>query len=238
MKTIKFALSLLFAAALLSSCQKINGKGDTVSESRTVSGYSGIELSMGATVYFTQGETYSLEIQAQENLMAYIQTDVKGDNLVIREKSGVNLGKHDPIKIYITAPDVNYVAISGSGSINVTGLWTGGSISASIDGSGDIQIENMMAENFTTTISGSGNVKVNGGTVNYENLSIDGSGNIDLRYLESDTTYAKISGAGDIYVKVIRFLDATIDGSGNIYYYGTPVISTHISGSGNITSGK
>jgi hypothetical protein len=238
MKTIRFALSLLLAAALFSSCQKINGKGDTISETRTVTSYNGIELSMSATVYYTQGETFSLEILAQENLMPYIQTEVKGDNLVIKEKNGVNLGKHDPIKIYITAPDVNYVAISGSGSINVTGPWTESSVSASIDGSGDIQVENMMAANFTITISGSGNVKVNSGTVNYENLSIDGSGNIDLRYLESDTTFAKISGAGDIYVKVIRFLDATIDGSGNIYYYGTPVISTHISGSGNITSGK
>jgi hypothetical protein len=238
MKTIRILLAGLFLTVMFSSCQKINGKGDTITESRTITGYSGIELSDVSTVYFTQGDTFSLVIHAQENLMPYIETKVKDGNLLIREKSGVNFGKHDPIQIYITAPSVTYLAVSGSGNINVTGTWTGSDLSTSIDGSGDIQVENLAADNFTTKISGSGNVAVNGGVVNYENLTIDGSGNIDLKQLEADTVYAKISGAGDIYIRVIRFLDATIDGSGNIYYYGTPVITTHISGSGNITSGK
>ena len=74
MKTIKFVLAALLITTIFSSCQKINGKGDTISESRTITGYTGIELSMGATVYYTEGDTYSLEIMAQENLMGYIET--------------------------------------------------------------------------------------------------------------------------------------------------------------------
>ena len=62
----------------------------------------------------------------------------------------MNFGPHDPIQIYITAPSVNYIAISSSGKINVNGTWTGGSVSTSIDGSGDVVIGNIMADNFAS----------------------------------------------------------------------------------------
>ena len=111
MKTIKFALLALLFIAAFSSCQKITGKGETVRTFRTVTGYTGIELSMDATVFYTQGSSYSLEIEAQENLVDYIETELSGNNLVIKERNGVDFGKHDPIRIYITAPDVSSLDI-------------------------------------------------------------------------------------------------------------------------------
>jgi hypothetical protein len=235
MKTIKFALVALFIAATFTSCQKINGKGDVIRESRTVTGYSGIEMAMDATVYYTQGDYYSLEIEAQENLMGYIETSVNGTELVIKEKHGVNLGKHDPIRVYITAPDVVSLVISGSGNISVNETWTGNELAANISGSGNIDIANLQSNRITAEISGSGNTEIHSGTSNYGDFNINGSGNLDMRMAECDTMYASISGSGDMYVNVIKLLDVTISGSGNVYYYGTPAINIHISGSGNVT---
>jgi hypothetical protein len=234
MKPVKFALIAFFIAVSFTSCQKINGKGEVVRISRSVTGYSGIELSMETTVYYTQGNIYSLEIEAQENLMGYIETVLSGNDLVIREKKGVSLGKHDPIRIYITAPDINSIEISGSGNINVNESWQGNDLSTTICGSGNIEITDLQSDRITSEISGSGNIEVHSGSCNYEYFNINGSGNIDLRMVDSGTTYADISGSGDIYTKVQKLLDATISGSGNIYYFGTPVINAHISGSGNI----
>jgi hypothetical protein len=58
MKPVKFALITFFIAVSFTSCQKINGKGEVVRISRSVTGYSGIKLSMDATVYYTQGNIY------------------------------------------------------------------------------------------------------------------------------------------------------------------------------------
>ena len=234
MKTIKFILLSLLIAATLTSCQKINGKGEVVRISRTVTDFTGIELSMDATVYYTQGNIYSFEIEAQENLIGYIETIVKGNDLVIREENGVNIGKHDPIRIYITAPDILSLDISGSGTINVNQCWTGNDLSTTISGSGTVNIPNLQCNRISSDISGSGNIEINGGLCNYEDFTISGSGSIDMRMVECATTYADISGSGDIYANVQKLLDAEISGSGNIYYYGTPAINTHISGSGNI----
>ena len=234
MKTIRLTLLALLITTAFTSCQKINGKGEVVNISRTVTDYSGIELSMDATVYFTQGNFYSLEIEAQENLMGYIETEINGNDLVIREQHGVFLGKHDPIRIYITAPDIVSLEISGSGVINVNQSWTGYDLSTTISGSGTINIPDFQCNRISSDISGSGNIEINGGSCNYEDFSISGSGSIDMRMVECDTTYADISGSGDIYAHILKLLDARISGSGNIYYYGTPAINTHISGSGNV----
>ena len=234
MKTIKFILLSLLVAATLTSCQKINGKGEVIRTSRDITGYNEIEMAFDATVYYTQGDYYSLEIEAQENLIGYIETTVKGNDLVIREKNGINFGKHDPIRIYITAPGIISLDISGSGAINVNQTWAGNDLSTSISGSGTINIPNLQCNRITSDISGSGNIEMNGGSCNYEDFTISGSGNIDMWMVECDTTFAGISGSGDIYANIRKLLDATIAGSGNIYYYGTPAINTQISGSGNI----
>jgi hypothetical protein len=234
MKIIKFILLSLLVAATLTSCQKINGKGEVIRTSRDITGYNEIEMAFDATVYYTQGDYYSLEIEAQENLIGYIETTVKGNDLVIREKNGINFGKHDPIRIYITAPGIISLDISGSGAINVNQTWAGNDLLTSISGSGTINIPNLQCNRITSDISGSGNIEMNGGSCNYEDFTISGSGSIDMRMVECDTTYAGISGSGDIYANIRKLLDATIAGSGNIYYYGTPAINTQISGSGNI----
>jgi hypothetical protein len=233
-KSMMMAVMALFIGISFTSCEKIKGKGDTVTESRSISGYSGISLSMSGSVYFTSGPDYSLEIQGQQNVLDRIITQVEGNNLVIKLKNGINLGPHDPIRVYITAPGVNTLDISGSGDIYVDTPWTGTDLSANISGSGSITVSMIEAERFNANISGSGNIKVMAGTSGREDLKISGSGSIEMQYVEADDVYTTTSGSGDTYVQAMKLLEVTISGSGNVYYLGNPIINTHISGSGNI----
>jgi len=218
----------------LSSCEKINGKGEVVTEYRTVTGFAGIDLAIDGKVYYTQGPDYSLMVEAQENLMRYIQTFVDDGRLVIREKPGMSLGKHEPIIFRITAPSVSGIWISGSGNFYVLNTWTGENLEAGISGSGKISITSLDTRSIQVRISGSGDLTVSGGFADSEHLQISGSGNVDLRQVISIYTSATISGSGDIYTQVSDLLDATIAGSGSIYYLGQPVIKAHISGSGKV----
>jgi len=233
-KTMVMAVMAIMIGISFTSCEKIKGKGDTVTEARTVTGYSRISLSMSEAVYFTSGADYSLEIQGQQNVLDRIITRVEGNRLVIKLKNGVHLGPHDPIRVYVTAPDVRDLDISGSGDIYVDSPWIGTDLSTHISGSGSITISMIEANRFNANISGSGNIKVIGGLAGREELKISGSGNIEMRYVEADEVWTKTSGSGDMYVQAMELLDVTISGSGDIYYLGNPIINTHISGSGNI----
>jgi hypothetical protein len=234
MKTVKTFLIALIVPVIFTSCQKINGKGDVISETRTIVGYQAIELSTDATVYLAGGDENSIEILAQENILPYIQTVVENGRLVIKEKHGVHFGKHEPIRIYITAPGITSLTISGSGTIEATTNWQGTELHTTISGSGNIHLGYVECSLLKANISGSGSIDAEGGDAGSEDLTISGSGNINLRDVMAGNADTDISGSGDIYTQVNGVLDATISGSGNIYYDGTPQINVHISGSGNI----
>jgi hypothetical protein len=189
---------------------------------------------MSATVYYTQDSVYHLQISGQENVLNEILTQVEGSRLVIRVKDGVILGSHEPIKVYVTSPDVKGIRVSGSGDVFADSEWQSGDLSLDISGSGNINLAKVNSDHLTANISGSGSIKAISGNVTREDLKISGSGTIDLRGVEAATVYSTTSGSGDTYLHATSLLDVTISGSGNVWYYGTPTINTHVSGSGNI----
>jgi hypothetical protein len=233
-RTLFTAIVALIAATLFTSCEKIKGKGEVITEQRTTGTYSGISLAMSATVHFIPGTSYSLEIHGQENVLREIITQVEGNNLSIYVRSHVTLGSHDPISVYITAPDVSYLDISGSGDIFIDAPWSASNVSMNISGSGAVSANDVMADHLTATISGSGSVRASSGKVLREDLNISGSGTIDLRTVQCTSVYTITSGSGATYIHATDLLDATISGSGNVWYYGNPGVNTHISGSGNV----
>lgn len=234
MKTAEYLLIAMFVPVFFTSCQKIKGKGDVVSETRSVSGYSEIALQMSADVYLTNGDTNSVEVLAQENLLPYIQTKLDNSRLVVKVKNGFSLGNHEPIRVIITAPGVETLSVSGSGTISVENLWEGTTLETTISGSGDISLQEVQCGTLKANISGSGSIGAEGGQVSLADMTISGSGNTDFRNVVALDASTNISGSGDIYTQVNNQLDATISGSGNIYYLGNPQINVHISGSGNV----
>jgi hypothetical protein len=81
-------------------------------------------------------------------------------------------------------------------------------------GSGNIEIGDGAADNFSSRISGSGDVYAFGFSAKKANVDISGSGN--TRITASDELKVKISG------------------SGNVYYKGSPDVTVNISGSGDV----
>lgn len=233
-KHLLIAVAAVILLPLFISCEKIKGKGDVVTETRNTGTYDAIDLAMEATVYFTPGAEYTLQLSGQENVLDVVVTQVEGSRLVIKVKNGVVLGKHEPVKVFVTAPDVSMLDISGSGNIHQEGGWTGSDLYLDISGSGNISMDSVGANRLFATISGSGSMNAAAGQCEREELTISGSGNIDLRYVPCEWVYTSTSGSGSTYVNAVTLLDVTISGSGDVWYYGEPSVSTHISGSGNV----
>jgi len=234
MRTISLLFAALLMAALFSSCQKIKGAGEVITETRYSTGFTGISLAVDGNVYFTSGSDYSIKISGQSNVIRHITTDVEGNRLIIRLEHGFILGPHETINVYVTAPNIGNLEVSGSGNIYGENNWTGSDMSVSISGSGNISLNSVESDNFHATISGSGSISANNGLLGNANLRISGSGSINFQNVRSNDVYTTTSGSGDTYVYAIQSLDVSISGSGNVYYNGNPSINAHIAGSGRI----
>ncbi|MCX6306304.1 MAG: DUF2807 domain-containing protein [Bacteroidetes bacterium] len=233
-KMIFTAIMALLTVTLFTSCEKIKGKGEVITETRSSGTFSKIGLDLSATLYFTPDATYSLRVSGQENILREIITHIEDNQLVVKVKNGVILGSHEPIVVYISAPDVAGLEVSGSGDLYCDSPWNLDELSTTVSGSGSINISSLNARHLTSSISGSGSITASSGSVTNEDLNISGSGTIDLRSVGAESAYTRTSGSGNTYVKVTSHLDATISGSGNVWYSGTPAITTHISGSGSV----
>jgi hypothetical protein len=234
MKPIHFIFSLALSGLIFSSCSKINGEGEIVTEERTVTGYQEVSLAMDATVNYTQDTAFSLVLRGQQNILDKIETNLQNGRLTIKYENHVVIGRHEPVVVEVGAPSVRFLDISGSGQINMFGLWEIYSAGLNISGSGNINLAAINVHDIDANISGSGSIGTAWGITSYETLNISGSGSMDMLYVEADTADATISGSGDIMLTANKYLNATISGSGNIKYRGNPVVNTHISGSGSV----
>ncbi|MFN8256974.1 MAG: head GIN domain-containing protein [Bacteroidales bacterium] len=203
-------------------------------QERKLPAFNELNLSIKAEVYVKQGSTQKVEIQASEKYLKLLETEVKGNSLNIKW-SEWNLMVSEKIKIFITMTDVNALKVSGSGDIYAQGVILTTDIDLAVSGSGKVQVDDLKAENISSSISGSGDILINGtNTAGKLNASISGSGNIKAQDLPVRNVEVAISGSGDCNVNAVENLRARISGSGDVYYKGRAVIDGKISGSGSI----
>ena len=76
-------LAVALTALLLSGCTLagVRGSGDLVTESRQVSDFDRVALSGSGQVVITQGAEEGLSVEADDNLMQYVRTEVSGRTL-------------------------------------------------------------------------------------------------------------------------------------------------------------
>lgn len=233
-KTILIATAII-SAFLFSSCRKVTGEGPLEISDRAVNSFSSLSVGISGTIYFTQAAQYSVKIEAQRNILDVIETYTVGSELILKFRNNVNVRSHDKITVWISAPSLTGLRLSGAATMNVTGNLTPANFNAAVSGSGSLTIDSLkVADKLSSTVSGSGSLKILSGFSKTEEVFVSGSGSNDLRGVKTDRADVHISGSGSARVFPSQVLDAHISGSGNVYYLGNPVIYTHISGSGGV----
>ncbi len=233
MKKYIIAVLLLFAVVAASGCinQGATGSGKIVNESRSVSGFNQIDLSGTGEIIITQGNTESVTVEADDNLMQYIKTGVNNNKLSISFDNGMPRPTKG-VKFYITVKDLNSINTSGNGKIVSDNLRVN-NLAINTNGAGDGNLNNFNAQTLKIMISGAGKMNV-AGTVNEQTITISGAGDYNANSLSSKTASISINGGGRATIRVSDALNAVINGGGQISYIGSPKITQQINGAGNI----
>lgn len=222
---LTFAIILLYllSASLFAQRQKVD-----------VSSFEGIALRTSATVYVTQGNSLSVELEGDVDDLEKIKVVVEGNKLQIKnKKDNWNWGSNSDVKVYITVSTLNYLSVSGSGNIIGNRTFKSDELKVAVSGSGDIEFD-VDTDDLIVKISGSGSVELAGNSKNVD-VGISGSGKLDAEDMEANTYDISISGSGKCRVNVIEEIESHISGSGSVYYKGDPKrVNNNSSGSGKI----
>jgi hypothetical protein len=231
------------------------GSGNVQTESRTVTGFSQVALDGMGDLTIQQTGTESLTIEAEDNILPLITSNVANGRLTIGENRLLPFSiiiPRKPVHYLLTVKDLSDLDISGSGSASIASLTTtnlnvviNGSVSITIghltastfhdaiNGSGSVALSDVNVTTLGTAINGSGNITTSGTTQDQE-IAINGSGSYQARNLTSADARVDISGSGNVTVTASNTLGVSISGSGSVTYCGNPTVTQHISGSGSI----
>ena len=197
---------------VLTACSVVNGSGQVATETRPVSGFTGIDLAGSGEVTIQQGEAESLTIEADDNVLPKLTSEVADSILTLDTKPGTTVRPRSPIRYRVTVKDLTSLGLSGSGIVTAQG---------------------MKIRTLRTDISGSGRVNLSG-SADQQDIELSGSGLYEAAELPSQTVSAEVSGSGQVFVTVSGDLKVDISGSGNVTYSGEPRVDSSVSGSGKV----
>lgn len=243
---IRFIIILLILAVASTACiapfppRLIRGSGNVIVEERDVSGFDRIQMSGIGRIIITQGDDESLSIETDDNLMEYIETEVKGNtleidfskDLLLSSKTRNTLEPSAGFIFRISVIDLQSITVSGGADIQSEKIKTDRLV-ISFSGAGNISIADLNADMLDVIISGAGDVDL-AGKVQSQDITLSGLGRYRAFDLESEEASVFISGAGGANLWVSETLDVLISGAGDVEYYGDPSVSQEIAGLGRI----
>lgn len=226
-------------------------------ETRNVGSFSKINFRVPGKLYLKQGSPQKVEIEAKADILKKIETEVEGSKLIIgQDGDWFDWGSddNDEIKVYITVPNIDAVAVSGSGSVigetkitttnmdlNVSGSGSlslevdaTGDIEADVSGSGDINLKGK-CKSYDSDVSGSGKVILAATIANDARFNVSGSGKIQASG-SADNVKTSISGSGKVLAANLEAnrCEVKISGSGDVEINVKNELDANISGSGSV----
>ncbi len=231
--------ALVAAAALLASVSACGAPGTPLvpsgraaTESRAVPPFTGVALSLPGEVVLRQGPFAPVLVEADDNLLAEIETAVEGPTLRLRFRRPLDVTGRSRVRLTVTAPAFDSIGVAGSGRVSADAL-KAGALAVSVAGSGDVKLGRLEAATLKLALSGSGDFRADGQVGDFS-ANIAGSGDIDAPRLETQRTQVAIAGSGDARVWATESLSARIAGSGDVRYHGDPAVTRSIVGSGSV----
>ncbi len=156
------------------SSSQVKGNGNINKQSRDLAHFTGVAFSLPGNVELRLGNTESITIETDDNLLPLIETVIEDGTLRIRTvKKNTNIDTRH-LKIVVQAKDIERLSLGGSGSIESDAL-KGKKVQIDLGGSGSINVKGVDAESLSVTLGGSGNLKAGSGTTKKLSLSIGGS---------------------------------------------------------------
>jgi hypothetical protein len=176
----------------------VKGSGNVITQARDLSAFHAIEVSSTLQVDVIAQKDFSVAVEADDNIAPLIRTEVSGG--VLRISCDKHVSSSSPLRVHVTAPDIDNVEVSGVSTVSVAGI-----------------------KNSTlgVDVSGASKVKVDGETSQLK-AEASGASKVDAQNLTAENGAVSTSGASNATVNVTGSLKADASGASHINYSGTP----------------
>lgn len=206
-------------------------------EKRDVSGFDGLSVSDAFVVEISVGSTESLEIEADEEYIDDIVTEVRGGILRIEMKDSRRRRRmKDSPRAYLTVKSLDRISASGAVHVKTFDILKADRFMVDLSGASVIDIE-LDVEDFSFEASGACVVTIEG-TAKEQLVKISGSTVYRAQDFETEIADIRVSGASSASVYVSDKLDVRASGASSIRYRGDASVNSSTSGASSVRKGQ
>jgi hypothetical protein len=208
-------MSILVLMSLAAGCHngllnRVSGSGNRLKQKRDVASFNSISYDGAFDVDIVCLLPVSLEIEGDDNILPLVGTEVSNNVLHIKNLRSYSIS--NPIKLKISVPNLEGVAVNGAGKLEVTG---------------------MKNEKFEIDSNGAPTIRVSGET-KVVDIDTNGAGKIDTHKLRAAKAIVDTKGVSRVDVHAVDQLDVTVSGPSKVIYEGNPVVNKTVNGPGSV----
>ncbi len=187
---------------------------------RNVSGFSAIKVSSGIDLYLKMGNTEEVVIEADDDIIDKIVTEVKDGTLKIYVKDKISWKWRSERKAYVTVKELEKLKASAGADVRSENTIKSNALEVSASSGSDIYLDVKTKKLLLETSSGS-DAKITGTSEMFKARASSGS-DIHAAELVTKVCHVSVSSGSDASVNVTDELVANASSGGDVKYYGNP----------------
>ncbi len=214
-----WAMVAIFAGNVFSQqkMMPVSGNGIVKTETRDVEKFEFLDVK-AVDVFLKQGESAEIKIEAEDNILEHISTEVVNDTLKIRLLSDVGFERIKPIKVFLVSPSVKGIRATAGSSVTVEGTLSGERLvcyfTAGSNFDGGLSFTEYSADLKAGSIF---NVT---GKVDSFNLNISGGAKFNGKDLIATNAQARVSGGSKASITAEGKSSIASIGGSKVTFYG------------------
>ena len=237
---------------------------DIVAKSYDIKNVEEVIVHGGGHLELVQGDSESLRVEADREIMERVVVDQSGDKLTLNVKKTGNYfnffhwfgNNNDEVKYILQLKNLHHLGLHGASQAKL-GNWVGTKLTVKASGAADVTFADITLQDFIVELSGASNSRFQQMSADKASFNLSGAANVDakaagqLKRLKVDASGASnfrakllkvseadvdASGASNIDLNVTEFLKAGASGASSIRYLGQPKLQNNVSGASHVSS--
>ena len=225
---LKYKMLVLFLlVALLVGCTPLGGtitaSGNVVTQEEAISGFDKVEVSHAFKVDISQGDTFSVVVRIDDNLLQYLEVVKQGSTLKIGLKTD-RITRDSTLEAEVTMPQLTGLDLSAASQATITGFKSTSALNVDLSAAsrlgGDIE-----AGGARLDISDASQVILRG-SAGYVIMDASGASAVDLADFPVANASVEARDASTVTVNASGTLDVDASGASQVQYVGSPTLGT------------
>jgi hypothetical protein len=188
---------LLLTLLTMAGCEE-GHHADLITESKEVGEFHAIEFNGVAELNITVGQPASLAITGDKDAVQNVESGVHDGKLYLRYKHRKWdrdwFGPPRKLKIDVSTPSLNEFQLGGAGSVHISGL-DGGEQQITASGAYNVQATGKL-DRLEITLNGTGNIQYDEVVAQNVKVTVNGAGNVEVQPVQ--TLDARVNGVGAV----------------------------------------